>query len=84
MAPINPPRMTLASTNDTLIMPLPIVLATAVPTVNSAAKLNVAAQRTAVNGLRTRVPTIVAIEFAESWKPLVKSKMNAMMMIAMT
>ena len=31
----------------------------------------------------TRVPTIVAIEFAESWKPLMKSKKNAMMTIAM-
>ena len=66
MAPSNPPRMTLASTNETSIIPLPIVLATAVPTVNRATKLNVAAQRTAVNGFRTRVPTIVAIEFAES------------------
>ena len=34
--------------------------------VNAAAKLNAAAQTTAASGLRTRVPTIVAIEFAES------------------
>jgi len=84
IAPSNPPRMTFASTNEMSIIPLPIVLATAVPTVKSAAKLNVAAQSTAVNGFRTRVPTIVAIEFAESWKPLMKSNTNAMTTIAMT
>jgi len=27
---------------------------------------------------------MVAMEFAESWKPLLKSKMNAITMIAMT
>ena len=51
---------------------------------NSAAKLKMAAQMTAASGLRTRVPTIVAMEFAESWKPLLKSKMNATAMIATT
>ena len=45
--------------------------------VTLAAKLNVAAQMTAANGLSTRVPTIVAIAFAESWKPLMKSKTKA-------
>src|SRR3982751_1447258 len=84
IAPSSAPRMTFASTNETSIIPLPIVLATAVPTVKSAAKLNVAAQSTAVKGLSTRVPTIVAMEFAESWKPLMKSKMNAMKTIATT
>jgi hypothetical protein len=39
---------------------------------------------TAASGLRTRVPTIVAIEFAESWKPLMKSNMNAITTIAAT
>src|SRR5690348_14923215 len=84
IAPSRPPRTTFASTIETSIIPFPMVLATAVPTVKSAAKLKVAAQSTAVNGFRTRVPTIVAIEFAESWNPLMKSKMNAMMMIATT
>jgi hypothetical protein len=58
--------MTLGVTILTSIMPEPIVFATAVPTVNAAAKLKVAAQATAANGLNTRVPTTVAIEFAES------------------
>src|SRR5690242_9637528 len=84
IAPRRPPRTTFASTIETSIIPFPMVLATAVPTVKSAAKLKVAAQSTAVNGFRTRVPTMVAMEFAESWKPLMKSKMNAMITIAMT
>ena len=66
------------------IIPPPTALATATLPVNSAAKLKVAAQNTAASGLRTRVPTIVAIEFAESWKPLLKSKMKATAMIATT
>jgi hypothetical protein len=52
--------------------------------VNSAAKLKKAAQPTAARGLRTRVPTIVAMEFAESWNPLLKSKTKANAMIATT
>ena len=51
---------------------------------NSAAKLKNAAQNTAASGLSTRVPTIVAMEFAESWKPLMKSKRKATAMIATT
>ena len=43
-----------------------------------------AAQITAASGLSTRVPTIVAMEFAESWKPLMKSKTNATRTIATT
>ncbi len=39
--------------------------------------MNAAAQSTALNGLRTRVPTMVAMEFAESWKPFMKSKLTA-------
>ena len=66
MAPNNPPRITLGVTSLTSIMPLPTALATAVPTVNAARKLKNAAQMTAASGLSTRVPTTVAIEFAES------------------
>ena len=69
---------------DTWIMPWPIVRATAVPTVNAARKLKHAAQSTAGSGLSTRVPTTVAMEFAESWKPLLKSNRNAITMIATT
>ena len=76
--------MTFGVTMLCSIIPLPIAFATASDPVNAAAKLNVAAQNTAANGLSTRVPTIVAIEFAESWKPLMKSKTNAIRTIATT
>src|ERR1044071_3910974 len=65
-------------------MPPPTAFATATPPVKRAAKLKNAAHSTAAKGLSTRVPTIVAIEFAESWNPLLKSKTNATPMIAMT
>src|SRR5437016_818243 len=84
MAPSSPPRITFGFTMLCSIMPPPIALATASDPVNAAAKLNTAAQRTAASGLSTRVPTMVAIEFAESWKPLLKSKMNAITTIATT
>ena len=48
------------------IIPEPTVLATAVPNPNAAAKLKNAAQMTALPGVRTRVDTTVAIEFAAS------------------
>src|SRR3954468_3327945 len=76
--------MTCGSTMLCSIIPPPTAFATATLPVNSARKLNVAAQNTAASGLRTRVPTIVAMEFAESWKPLLKSKMKAIATIAMT
>src|SRR5512132_3290063 len=84
IAPSSPPRITFGSTMAVSIIPLPIAFATAVPTVNAAMKLKNAAQTTAASGLSTRVPTIVAMEFAESWKPLLKSNTNANAMIAMT
>jgi len=84
IAPSSAPKITLGSTTEIWIMPCPIVRATAVPTVNAAAKLKAAAQSTAGSGLSTRVPTTVAMEFAESWKPLLKSNRNAIAMIAMT
>ncbi len=59
------------------IIPLPIAFATAVPKTNRATKLKNAAQHTAATGLSTRVPTTVAMELAESWNPLMKSKTNA-------
>src|SRR5438270_1721106 len=43
-----------------------------------ATKLKKAAQATASCGDKTRVETTVAIEFAESCKPLMKSNANAM------
>ena len=59
------------------IIPLPMVLATAVPNANAAAKLKNAAQTTAFPGDSTRVETTVAIELAASWKPLMKSNASA-------
>src|SRR6476469_8612510 len=84
MAPSSAPRMTFGSTMLCSIMPPPTAFATATPPVNSAAKLKKAAHNTAASGLRTRVPTIVAMEFAESWNPLLKSKTKANAMIATT
>ena len=48
------------------IIPPPTALATASDPVNAAAKLKIAAHTTAASGLSTRVPTMVAMEFAES------------------
>ena len=48
------------------MIPVWIAFATSSPAVNAAVKLKNAAQTTAAPGLSTRVPTIVAIEFAES------------------
>src|SRR5688572_24231661 len=59
------------------MIPLPIVAATAAPKTRKAAKLKNAAQATAHCGRRTRVETMVAIEFAASWKPFMKSKASA-------
>ena len=66
IAPSNPARITLGVTMSVRMIPVWIALATSSPAVNAAVKLKNAAQSTAANGLRTRVPTIVAIEFAES------------------
>src|SRR5579884_3522059 len=61
-------------------MPLPMVVATAVP-VSAPMMLRIPAINTAVPGFSTRVATEVAMAFAVSWKPLMKSKMRPMMMI---
>jgi hypothetical protein len=53
------------------------VFATARPKTHAAAKFHQAAHSTAGPGRMTRVPTIVAIEFAASWNPLMKSKPSA-------
>jgi hypothetical protein len=57
-------------------MPVAIVAATATEA-NAPAKLSTAALATAMRGLSARVETLVAIEFAVSWKPFVKSKNSA-------
>ena len=83
MAPSSPARITFGSTIAGGTKPVNTAFATAVPTMNAAAKLKNAAHTTACSGRSTRVPTTVAIEFAESWKPLLKSNRNATTTIAM-
>src|SRR5271167_5208846 len=74
MAPIRPARRTFSSTNSMWTMPLPMVLATAVPNMKAAMKFQNAAQSTARSGVRTRVETTVAMELAASCQPLENSK----------
>src|SRR6187200_510086 len=69
--------MTRLSTNVGSTMPLPIVDATAKWKKNTATTLKNAAQSTACQGLSTPVETTVAMEFAASWKPFMKSNANA-------
>src|SRR6516165_9252879 len=66
------------------IMPLPIVLATAVPRANAATKLKKAAQTTARRGESTRVDTTVAMLLAASWNPLMKSNVSATITVIAT
>ena len=49
---------------------------------NAPAKLRIAARMTAVRGVSALVETLVAIAFAVSWKPFVKSKKRAVAMTA--
>ena len=70
IAPNKPAKITANVTVLMSTIPLPMVLATAVPKPNAATKLKNAAHRTAFPGVSTRVDTTVAIEFAASWKPL--------------
>ncbi len=73
----SPQNTTVGVTILTSIIHFPIVFATAVHTINTATKLKNAAHITAYFGARTRVETIVAIEFALSCIPFVKSKAKA-------
>ena len=57
-------------------IPLAIVAAT-LKEMNAPMKLKIAAIATAFRGDIARVETLVAIEFAVSWKPFVKSKNSA-------
>ena len=58
------------------MMPLPTVPATFVET-SDPSKLKTAARANAIRGVNARVDTDVAIAFAASWKPFVKSKPRA-------
>src|SRR6266478_9722439 len=77
IAPAKPAMTTYWVTSSSRIIPLPMVLATAVPRRNAATKLKKAAQITASLGDKTRVDTTVAMLLAASWKPFKKSKARA-------
>src|SRR6185295_11231462 len=83
MAPMSPARMTSRVTTSRSIIPLPMVLATWVPSTKAATKLKKAAHRTAFCGESTRVETTVAMEFAASWNPFRKSNVSATRMMKM-
>ena len=70
IAPHSPPRITQWSTIPDSTTPLPTDFATLTPNPKAATKLNTAAHTTACIGVRTRVDTTVAMEFAASWNPL--------------
>ncbi len=76
IAPTRPARMTLSVTASASTIPVATVAATLSET-NAPAKLKTDATRTAVRGESARVETLVAIAFAVSWKPFVKSKKSA-------
>ena len=77
IAPVSAPNTTTWSATSGSMMPLPTVLATCSPKNRNAMKLKNAAHTTAYCGRSTRVDTIVAIEFAASWKPFMKSNASA-------
>src|SRR6266516_6067516 len=66
IAPNRPAMTTYWFTSSNRIIPLPMVLATAVPRKKAARKLKAAAHNTASFGDRTRVETTVAMLFEES------------------
>src|SRR5512137_3071999 len=76
MAPNKPASKTFWSTISMCTMPLPIVLATAVPKTKAATKFQKAAQATARKGVSTRVETTVAMELAASCQPFENSKIR--------
>src|SRR6266851_9146522 len=74
IAPSRPASRTCWLMSSMRIMPLPMVLATAVPKTKAAMKFQKAAQATARKGVKTRVETTVAMELAASCQPLENSK----------
>src|SRR3954468_19914120 len=71
------PKINRLSTKAGSTMPLPTVDATDRWNTPQASTLKNAAQITACQGLSTPVETTVAIEFAASWKPFMKSNTSA-------
>ena len=76
IAPISPANTVSSVIEVESTMPLAIVAATASDR-NAPTKFSPAAMTTATSGAMARVETDVAIEFAVSWNPLVKSNASA-------
>ena len=76
IAPTRPARTTSRVITSGSTIPVAMVAATLKET-NAPAKLRIAALMTASRGDSARVETLVAIEFAVSWNPFVKSKKRA-------
>jgi hypothetical protein len=76
IAPTSPASTISGVTSLSSTMPDEMVLATSVDS-RAPTRLSTAAMATAVLGRSAPVATDVAIAFAASWKPLVKSKMSA-------
>ena len=76
IAPTRPARTTFSVIASASTIPDAIVAATLSET-NAPTTLSTAALTTAARGERARVETLVAIEFAVSWNPFVKSKKSA-------
>ena len=76
IAPTSPASTTLSVIASGSTMPVAIVAATATKK-KAPMKLRIAELITAFRGESAWVETLVAIEFAVSWKPLVKSKKRA-------
>src|ERR1700712_1960568 len=83
MAPDRPAKIIVGWTRASFTMPPEIVFATSVDR-NAPATFSTAAIRTATFGFNAPVATEVAIAFALSWNPLVKSKNNAVMITSET
>ena len=76
IAPTRPARMIFSVIASGSTIPLAIVAAT-LKEMKAPTKLRIAAIATAFRGESARVETLVAIEFAVSWNPFVKSKKSA-------
>src|SRR6478736_10301526 len=83
MAPTRPAKIITGVTTASLTIPPEIVLATSVDR-KAPTTFSTAAMSTAVRGRNAPVETEVAIALALSWKPLVKSKNNAVTMTTVT
>src|SRR6476660_167335 len=83
MAPTRPPKMIAGVILASSTSPPEMVLATAVE-MNAPTRFSTPEMATATFGRNAPVAMEVAIALAVSWKPLVKSKMRAVMMTAST